>query len=138
MGVKIKGAYRGGLAMEMTHELSGTKLRTDPPRDNGGDGLSFSPTDLVATGLGACMMSVMVLAARKKNLDLSGMSCAVEKHMSVDLPRRIAGLDVVISMPGHLDGEARKYLEDIGNTCPVIESLHSSIKIQKSYHYDAK
>ena len=136
MGVKISGVYEGGLTMAMTHDLSGTKLRTDPPLDNGGDGKSFSPTDLVATGLASCMMTVMTLAARKESIDLKGMHTFVEKHMSADLPRRINRLDVVLHMPKSLSPEQRARLEHIGNTCPVIQSIHPEIALNKSYHYD--
>lgn len=137
MGVKISGKYESGLAMKMTHDMSGISLKTDPPLDNGGKGESFSPTDLVATGLGSCMMSVMAIAARKSGIDLAGMKCSVEKHMSADLPRRIVRLDVDIVMPAHLTADARQNLEHIGNTCPVIQSLHPSIEICKSYRYEA-
>lgn len=137
MGVKITGKFVGGLAMSMTHDLSQTKLLTDPPLDNGGEGKSFSPTDLVATALGSCMMSVMAIQARKDNIDLMGMACTVEKHMSADLPRRIVQLDVVITMPKSLSLDARKKLEEIGNACPVIQSIHPSLILNKSYRYEA-
>lgn len=136
MGVKISGKYMGGLAMAMTHDLSKTTVMTDPPLDNGGEGKSFSPTDLVATALGSCMMSVMTLQARKENIDLSGMTCHVEKHMSTDLPRRIVRLDVVISMPKSLSADVRQKLEDIGNNCPVIQSIHPAILLNKTYRYE--
>lgn len=135
MGVKITGEFQGGLSVKLIHTLSGTVLMTDPPRDNGGEGKSFSPTDLVATGLGSCMMSVMAIAAKKEGWDLTGMRCEVEKHMSVDLPRRIAGLDVQLEMPARLSPEARARLEVVGNTCPVIQSLHPDIIINKNYRY---
>lgn len=135
MGVKVNGVYNGGLSMKLTHELSGSSIVTDPPRDNGGEGKSFSPTDLVATGLGSCMMSVMAIAAKKEGWDLTGMKCAVEKHMSADLPRRITGLDVSIDLPSHLSPDVRARLEVIGNTCPVIQSLHPDILINKNYRY---
>jgi uncharacterized OsmC-like protein len=137
MGVKISGIFESGLAMTMTHDLSGVRLRTDPPLDNGGKGESFSPTDLVATGLGACMMSVMAIYARKEGIDLTGMACKIEKHMSADLPRRISALDVDIVMPRRLSPEARETLERIGNTCPVIQSLHPAITLNKQYRYEA-
>jgi putative redox protein len=137
MGVKIAGAFTGGLAMAMTHDMSKTVVLTDPPLDNGGEGKSFSPTDLVATALGSCMMSVMAIYAKKERIDLMGMACAVEKHMSADLPRRISGLDAVITMPKSLTSEQRRTLEHIGNTCPVIMSLHPDIKLNKSYKYEA-
>jgi putative redox protein len=137
MGVKISGKFIGGLAMEMTHELSNTRLQTDPPLDNGGEGKSFSPTDLVATAMGSCMMSVMAIYAKKQGIDLKGMACHVEKHMSQDLPRRISALDAIIIMPKHLSELQRKELEHIGNTCPVIQSLSSAVKLNKTYRYEA-
>ncbi len=137
MGVQISGAYLEGLTMRMKHDLSGTTLLTDPPLDNGGQAKSFSPTDLVATALGACMMSVMAIAARKDAIDLAGMSCQVEKHMSTDLPRRIACLEVVITMPRHLHQDQRQALESVGNRCPVIQSLSRDIKIETIYQYEA-
>ena len=137
MGVKISGKFISGLSMSMEHELSGTQVITDPPLDNGGEGKSFSPTDLVATGLGSCMMSVMAIHAKKRSISLSGMSCHVEKHMSADLPRRISRLDVRIIMPKNLRQSDRVELEHIGDTCPVIQSLHPDILIDKTYVYEA-
>jgi putative redox protein len=136
MGVKISGAYFGGLATSMTHDLSGVSVVTDPPLDNGGEGKSFSPTDLVATAVGSCMMSVMAIYAKKEHLDLTGMLCSVEKHMSADLPRRISRLDVVLNMPKGLAKDQRECLEKIGNACPVIQSIHPSMELNKSYIYN--
>ena len=137
MSVRISGTYVSGLAMRMTHEISGTSLMTDPPLDNGGEGRSFSPTDLVATALGSCMMSVMAIYAKKEAIDLAGMSCAVEKHMSADLPRRILRLDVVIQMRRTLTADQRIVLERVGNNCPVIQSLSPAVQIHKTYNYEA-
>ncbi len=125
----------GGLAMAMTHDLSQASIVTDPPLDNGGQGKSFSPTDLVATAVASCMMSVMAIYGKKERLDLAGMAVTVEKHMSADLPRRISQLDVVLKMPVGLTNEQRQSLEKIGNSCPVIQSLHPSIILNKSYVY---
>ena len=137
MAVKITGVFKGGLSMAMTHDMSKTTVFTDPPLDNGGEGKSFSPTDLVATALGSCMMSVMAIYAKKHGIDLNGMACAVEKHMSVDLPRRISGLEAVITMPKSLNPEQRSALELIGSACPVIMSIHPEIKLTKTYKYEA-
>ena len=137
MGVKISGTFKGGLAMAMTHDMSKVMVMTDPPLDNGGEGKSFSPTDLMATSLGACMMSMMAIYAKKEKFDLTGMACSVEKHMSADLPRRIAALDAVIIMPTSLTPDQRETLERIGNTCPIILSIHPDIKLTKLYKYEA-
>ncbi|MCX6119115.1 MAG: OsmC family protein [Proteobacteria bacterium] len=135
MGVVITGQYVQGLSMEMTHELSGVSIVTDPPLDNGGQGASFSPTDLIATGLGSCMMSIVAIQAKKDNIDLKGMSVRVEKHMSADLPRRIVKLDVDLTFPASLPQDYRlKYIAAAEN-CPVIHSLEKSMAISKNYHY---
>ena len=133
MGVNISGRFVGGLAMEMVHDLSKTVIMTDPPLDNGGEGKSFSPTDLLATAIGACMMSVMAIYARKEGLDLTGMAASCEKHMSTDLPRRVARVDIVIKLPEALTPEQRATLEGVGNNCPVIHSIHPSIALNKVY-----
>ncbi len=135
MGVHISGKFVGGLSMAMTHELSRTVVVTDPPLDNGGEGKSFSPTDLVATGIASCMMSVMAIFAKKERLNLVGMAVAVEKHMSTDLPRRISKVDVSLDLPMGLTAEQRAALEMVGNSCPVIQSINPSIILNKTYRY---
>jgi putative redox protein len=131
MGVKISGKFVAGLAMQMVHDPSGTVVTTDPPVDNGGQGVSFSPTDLVATALGSCMMSVMTIAAKKEGRSLDGMACTVEKHMSQDLPRRIIKLDVCLTLPATLTENERSRFIDIAWNCPVIHSLNQQIFIDK-------
>ena len=81
------------------------------------------------------MKSVMAIAARKEKLALTGMACEVETHMSADLPRRITRLDASVTMPQHLTSEQRVRLEQIGNTCPVIQSLASGVEVAKRYIY---
>jgi putative redox protein len=135
MGVKISGRYISNLTMEMIHCDSMTKLETDPPRDNGGDAKSFSPTDLLAAAAGSCMMSVMVLEARKRQLDLTGMECSIEKIMTSTLPRRVQELVIKISLPSHLTSETRVDLERIANSCPVLLSLSPEVRCSKTYSY---
>lgn len=135
MSVVIKGRLAQGLEMIMEHMPSGKKLATDPPVDNGGAGASFSPTDLIATGLGSCMMTVMALAAKKEALDLSGMSCSVTKHMSDNLPRRIVRLDVDLNLPERLSADQRSKYEGIAFNCPVIHSLNPQIEIRKQVRF---
>jgi Predicted redox protein, regulator of disulfide bond formation len=94
--VKIDLRYAGGLRCAATHGPSGQTLQTDAPVDNHGRGESFSPTDLVATALGACMATIMGIAAERHEIDLRGMQIEVLKGMSADLPRRIAQLTTTI------------------------------------------
>ena len=91
--------YQGDLHCKATHELSGTVLTTDAPRDNHGKGESFSPTDLVATALGSCILSVMGIKARHLKLDISGASAIVDKEMANVPVRRIKRITVKVRIP---------------------------------------
>lgn len=127
--VKISIRYEGGLRCEAAHGPSGQKLFTDAPVDNHGKGESFSPTDLVASALGACMATIMGIAADRHGIDLSGMDIEVAKEMSASAPRRIAELAVVIRVPLPPDHPRRPLLEQAALTCPVHQSLHPEIRV---------
>jgi putative redox protein len=127
--VEIKIDYEGDLHCNAVHGPSGTTLATDAPVDNNGRGESFSPTDLVATALGACMATVMGIMARRKEISLEGMKVAVRKHMSEDLPRRISKLEVDLDMPLPADHPERKVFESAARGCPVHHSLHPDIEV---------
>jgi len=127
--VEIKLDYEGDLHCSAVHGPSGTTLATDAPVDNNGRGESFSPTDLVATALGACMATVMGIMARRKEISLDGLKVAVRKHMSEDLPRRIAKLEVDLDMPLPADHPERKVFESAARGCPVHHSLHPDIEV---------
>ena len=99
--VEINVQYQGTLRCQAIHGPSGRKLTTDAPVDNHGKGESFSPTDLVATALASCISTIMgIYAARHEDLDLTGLEVKIEKHMSVETPRRIAKLPMVINVSG--------------------------------------
>jgi putative redox protein len=100
-----------------THGPSGRQLETDAPKDNEGRGESFSPTDLLATALGSCMLTVMGIYARRKGWKLDGARARVEKHMATAPVRRIGKLVVEFEMPPHRD--AGRPLERAADTCPV-------------------
>lgn len=136
MGVKISGKFLGGLNTKMSHILSGESILTDPPLDNGGEGKSFSPTDLLATAAGSCVMTIMAIYAKKNNIDLTGMGCNVEKHMSKDPPRRISQIDIDIYMPKSIPEAQRDTLESVGNSCPVLLSLGQGVVVHKNYRYE--
>jgi putative redox protein len=125
--------YEGDLHCEAVHGPSGTALTTDAPRDNQGRGESFSPTDLVATALGSCMLTVMGIAARTLGVDITGASASVEKHMATSGVRRIARLVVAIHMPPGISAENREKLERAAHTCPVHQSLHPEIEKTVSF-----
>jgi putative redox protein len=125
--VKITTTYEGGLRCRATHGPSGTTLVTDAPVDNHGRGESFSPTDLVATALGACMMTIMGIAAERHSIDLKGMTVETTKEMTSAPPRRIASLRTTITIPLPPDHPHRQLLEQAAHTCPVHKSIHPEI-----------
>ena len=126
--VRINLSYQGGLRCSATHQPSGNVIQTDAPLDNNGRGEAFSPTDLVATALAACMATVMGIVAERKGISLEGMDIEVRKHMSEDAPRRIAKLEVDIHMPVPQGHPERKLLESAARGCPVHHSLHPDIE----------
>jgi putative redox protein len=126
--VTIQLTYQGGLRCSATHLASGNTISTDAPVDNNGKGESFSPTDLLATGLGACMATVMGILAERKQISLDGLKVEVRKHMSTDTPRRIVKLEVDIDMPLAADHPERPLFESAARGCPAHHSLHPDIE----------
>jgi putative redox protein len=126
--VRIEVNYQRGLRSIATHGPSQNKLTTDAPVDNQGKGESFSPTDLVATALGTCMLTVMGIYAERHGVDMSGASVTVDKEMTAVPVRRIAKLTSEIRMPLPADHPQREALERIALTCPVHQSLHPEVE----------
>jgi putative redox protein len=126
--VSIQLKYEGDLHCKAVHGPSGTVLTTDAPKDNQGRGESFSPTDLVATALGSCILTVMGIMARTLNIDLAGTTATVEKEMSSTPPRMIQRLAVKIHVPHPVSPENRLKLERAAHTCPVHRSLHPDVE----------
>jgi putative redox protein len=117
-----------GLTCELTHGPSGARIRTVPPRDNGGDGSTFSPTDLVGAALASCALSTMALVAQREGLAFGDARASVEKRMSPP-PRRIAELVLVVELPAETRPAERARLEEIARTCPVARSLHPDVAL---------
>jgi len=135
--VKIQIRYEGELRCHATHGPSSVSLATDAPVDNQGRGESFSPTDLVATALGTCMLTIMGIVARRHDWDLRGATVEVEKGMVATPVRRIGSLGVVIRVPAELDPKAQAALENAAYTCPVHKSLHPDIQIPVRFLFGA-
>lgn len=127
--VNIQVEYQGDLHCKATHGPSGTELSTDAPKDNQGRGESFSPTDLVATALGSCMLTIMGIAARTQEIDIAGATATVVKEMTAASPRRIQQLAVRIHVPQALNSEDKEKLERAARACPVHRSLHPDVQI---------
>ena len=120
--------YEGDLRTVATHLQSSTVLETDAPTDNQGKGERFSPTDLVATALGSCMMTVMGIKARDMNVDLKGTSIEITKVMAAN-PRRISAIKALVQFPKNIevDDKQKSILEKTALTCPVFQSLHPDL-----------
>ncbi len=119
--------YKGNLRTTNKHIKSGNTILTDAPTDNHGKGENFSPTDLVATALANCMLTVMGIKARQKNIDIDGAKAEVEKVMAAN-PRRIASIIVKVIMPkNNYTEEEKRFLEHTARTCPVAKSLSADL-----------
>lgn len=138
MAVEINSVYQGELRVEATHAPSGTTLNTDAPLDNGGKGESFSPTDLVATALGTCVMTILGLVAERHQLDLKGTQVHVTKEMVTDPIRRIGSLRTIVTVPKGAveDPSMRERLETAARKCPVHKSLLAEIDAPIEFVYE--
>lgn len=133
MGVPITVCITG-LKCALAHEPSGAVIGTVPPKDNGGDGSGFSPTDLVAAALASCALSTMALLAPKEGLTFGEATARVEKEM-VGPPRRIGSLLLVFTMPKGTKSEERTRFEEIARNCPVAKSLHPELQVPMKFDY---
>lgn len=121
--------YQSDLRTAATHLQSGSVIETDAPTDNNGKGERFSPTDLVATALASCMMTIIGIASRAHGFDIDGTKCSVTKIMVAD-PRRIGEIKIQMEFPkeNEYDGKTQAIIERAALTCPVFESLHPELK----------
>lgn len=135
MTPNISAEYKGDLRTEARHLRSGNTIITDAPTDNNGKGMAFSPTDLVCSALGSCMMTLMGILANRESIDLTGMVWEVEKIMSSS-PRKIAEVRVVFNHPHLVATDLQKEkLRRAALTCPVALSLHESIKQDVTFNF---
>jgi len=132
-GVPMTAAI-SGLTCHLTHGPSGTAITTVPPRDNGGTGTSFSPTDLVGAALASCALSTMALLAQREGLSWGDAQASVEKRMTPP-PRRIGELVLLIRMPRETRPDQRARLEDAARACPVARSLHPDLRVPMEFRY---
>ena len=130
--VRIDATYDGNLRCTATHGPSGKQLITDAPVDNMGKGESFSPTDLLATSMLTCIMTIVAIRADSKKIDVSGMTGSVEKTMASG-PRRVAKLEVVVNLPSGLNMEERAWLITEGCNCPVCVSVSESMEVDVTF-----
>ena len=134
MAIISKVENLGNLRTEMTHYKSGQIIHTDAPTDNNGKGAAFSPTDLAATSLASCMITVMSIKANQLGIDIDGTEAEVEKEMSAK-PRKISAIRINILFHKNYNERDRKILELTANTCPVIYSLNPDIEKEINFNY---
>jgi putative redox protein len=125
-----KSDYIGGLRAESTHLQSGTKILTDAPTDNMGKGEAFSPTDLVATALGTCIITTMGIFGQKEDIDFAGSEIVGTKIMTSEGPRKIKRIELSLKLKTNieLDQPQKEKYERIAATCPVARSLHPELE----------
>lgn len=131
-----KVIYQGNLRTEATHLRSGTRIETDAPTDNNGKGERFSPTDLVATALASCMLTIMGIAARTHEINIEGTDCQIEKIMASN-PRRIDIIRIEMTIRGanNYTEKEKQIMEKAALTCPVYQSLHPDLKKEVTFHW---
>lgn len=130
---KMRTIYIGELKTEAEHLKSGSKLTTEAPEDNNGKGMLFSPTDLFATSLGSCMLTIMGIAADAHGFSIKGMRIETEKIMASN-PRRVSELVLDIYLPQEYSDREMRFIKSAVKTCPVANSIHPDIVLTIRYH----
>jgi uncharacterized OsmC-like protein len=129
--------YKGDLRTELTHLQSGQVIETDAPTDNQGKGERFSPTDLLATSYGSCMITTMAIRAADMKLNFDGTKIEITKIMSSDAPRRVIGIKTNLFFTNQFIAteEQKEQLVRIARSCPVEKSLHPDIKLDVTFNW---
>ncbi len=130
--VLMRGKSTGTFSTELTHE-SGAKILTMAPKDNGGDGSAFSPTDLCAVSLGACVVTIMKMYAAKHNIALGEVTFELSKEMTTTPPRKIAKISANFKLSGNFSEEEFQKIIKAGKACPIANTLHDVVEIVESF-----
>lgn len=130
----VKTTYLGGLRTEATHLQSGSQILTDAPTDNNGKGEAFSPTDLLATALGSCMLTIMGISSRAHEFDIDGTVVNTTKVMGT-APRRVVEIIVELNFPHDYSDKHKRIIEAAAKECPVANSLHPDLKQTIIFNY---
>tara|TARA_S200000501_G_scaffold56178_1_gene46419 strand:+ start:51 stop:455 length:405 start_codon:yes stop_codon:yes gene_type:complete len=130
--IKIK--YKGDLRTTATHVSSGSKIITDAPLDNKGKGEKFSPTDLFATALGSCMLTIMGITAQTYGINIDDTEVTVKKIMGAN-PRRVSCIKIIINIYNDISEKDRKLLIKAAHHCPVSKSINPDIKEDVTFNF---
>jgi len=132
---KVKCTYLGDLNCEAVHLQSGSRIKTDAPIDHCGKGENFSPTDLLATSLGTCLLTIMAIKAISNGFDLEGIYLNIEKLMTQHNERKIKELIIDIFIPETTSKETINFLKKASQDCPVTRNLSREIDIKITWHH---
>lgn len=132
----VKTTYQGDLRTQATHIQSNTTILTDAPIDNHGRGEAFSPTDLLATALGSCMLTIMGISAQAHGFNIDGTTVETTKVMGTD-PRRVVELVVTLNFPDNYSDKHKRIIELAAKECPVANSLSADLKQTITFKYKA-
>ena len=132
--MKISCTYLGDLHTEAKHSISGSVIHTDAPKDHDGEGKDFAPTDLLASSLGTCIITIMGIEAKRRGWKLGKIKIDVYKIMTKEGPRKIKNLVLEIYMPSGLDPQKYKILQRVAEDCPVKLNLEESVDIKLNWH----
>ena len=127
--------YLGNLNVEAVHEPSGKVIQTAAPVDNQGDGSSFSPTDLLSSSMASCILTIMGIKSRDRDINLEGSTIKLKKHMGTE-PRRVSKLEMEFHLPQNLSDENQAFLKEIASTCPVCHSISPVIELDYRFYFD--
>ena len=119
---------------EVKHYLSGSLIYTDAPKDHDGNGKDFAPTDLLASALGSCVITIMGIEAKRRGWELGEVTIDVYKTMTSKGPRKVKSLDLEIFMPSDIDHQKLKVLQTTAEECPVKLNLEDSVHIELNWH----
>ena len=131
---KVKCSYLGDLKCEAKHLQSGNRINTDAPLDHCGKGENFSPTDLLATSLGTCLLTIMAIKAKSNGWELENISLDIEKIMTKNQDRKIDKLIIDINIPEDLSKERFDFIKKASKDCPVTRNLSESLDLQIRWH----
>jgi len=131
---KIRCSYLRDLNCEAIHLQSGSLIKTDAPLDHCGKGESFSPTDLLATSLGTCLLTIMAIKAKSKGFELEGIYLNIEKIMTQNSERKIKEIIIDIFIPKSISNETINFMKKASQDCPVTRNLSQEIDIKISWH----
>lgn len=134
MAAEVSGSYTGQLGVELTHGASGAKWNTTGLVEEDGKTSSFGPTDMIAASLGACVLTLIAIVGEREKLNLEGLGFSAKKQMGSG-PRRIERVEMVVDMPANLDAGQRRKLERAARTCPVKNTLESSVEMPLEFRY---